>query len=536
MAEPSGRTDVPSRLREYAHGVVRSGANYLTNLLWLLRRSLAGGRVRLATLFVLGQLSVGAQVVAIGGLYLYATQMETDAVLSVGPLGAWRVREEPFLLWVAIAASAGAFAASAWFNYLAAKLAFVFGEEEISRGLTESVGWARRLPDARAQVASRLLAELQFKQIGGGCRYAGLTIALLYSAVSPVVGGIVAVGVMLSMDPALTLLIAIAMVLWSPAFYPLARRATAVAASKSPTVRAFNRQCRRLLASPSTPVPEPWDGARQVAGATLAKRRVSNQMTLLTGVGATLIGAVAAITLASRIISEQGEWPFFLAYLIVMRVAVSGCLVAPQTVAAVSRFYPQTATYVRFLKSVAEIDGTDLGSVAHGDAVTLGTLPDGEVVGTRAGQRVALVTAAECPAIQASLLEAGATGTGLPLNTAWLDGAGGPEVGGNHRLIALVEHGTLAAMQPVERESMLRDLHNAVAIIVHRHAAGVGAYGESLLVTSTGDRLTSSAPLGTAESRDLLAAFAAASAGSVRASAGAAGGVDADDEAEEMEG
>lgn len=536
MAESFGPTHGAARLRGYAHGAARSGVNYLTNLLWLLRRSLVGGRTRLVTLLGLGQLSLAAQGLAIGALYWYTAQMQADVVLTLGPLGEWRAREEPLLLWGTVITSVGAFAASAWFQYLGRHMGFAFGEDEMLRGLPESVRWARRLPDARAQTASRLLADQGFKPVSVGCRNAGLTVSLLYGAVSPVVGGIVAVGVMLWMDPGLTLLIAVTVVLWSPTLYPLARRQTDVSASKAGKVRAFNLQCHRLVDFPAVPIPESWGGPRQVADATLGKRRVSNQMTFLTGVGATLIGGIAAVTLASRIISEQGEWSFFVAYLMIMRTAVAGCLVAPQTVAMVSRFYPQTVTYVQFLKSAVRIDETDLGRIAHGDAVTLGTLPAGEVASAQAGQRVALVTVDAPRAIQASMLGATADGSRLPLNTFWLDGAGRAEAAGEHHSIALVERAALAAMQPVERESLLRDLHDTIAVVVHRDVERVGVYGESHLVVSAGGQLTGSAPLGTTDSRDLLAAFAAATAAGTRPSPVAAGDVNADDEADEMEG
>ena len=503
--------DAVARPLDYARVAARSGTNYTTNLVWLLRRSVDGRRLRLATMFVLGQLSLGGQAGAIGTLYWYATQMQADAVLSLGPFGdALRVREEPLLLWAVVAVSAVCFAASAWFQFRSRNIVYGIAEEEIARGLGQLVGFARRLPDPRAPLASRLLSEGGLNAINEGCKMGGMTISLLYVALPSVVGGTVAVAAMLWIDPLLTALIVVALVLWSPSLYPLALQSLKVATSRGRENQAFKREARVLLESPSDSIPERWESALKVAEVSLGKRRIMNQMTLRVQIGVTLIGSVSAFYLASGLMSGRGEWPIFLAYLAITRVALNGCFTAPQTFAMVSRFYPRTATYVLFMRSASLIESTSLGHVTNGDAMTLGRLPSGAAVSVRSGQRVALATLADRSALQVALLAASETSAGLPLKTVWLDGAPTPSATDKDVPIALLEYDTLAAMSPREAQSLLRALEDSATLIVYRDGTKIGAFEESQLITVIDGALTASVSMDTAESRTVLASFAEA--------------------------
>ena len=81
------------------------------------------------------------------------------------------------------------------------------------------------LPDARAPVASQLFSDHGLKGPAAGCRFGAFTALNFCNALPPVVGAVGALAVLLWVDPALTILILVAALLWSALLYPLTLRA-----------------------------------------------------------------------------------------------------------------------------------------------------------------------------------------------------------------------------------------------------------------------------------------------------------------------
>ena len=204
---------------------MRGGANYTTNLAWVVKRSVKGRRLKVVATVLLGQLSVGAQAAAFYALYWYAEQTQADAIVSLNPLGIeLRAREDLSLLWAVAIASAVCFIGSAGFLYRSQDTAVDIGEQDVARRLTEVVRIAKRLPDPRAPEASRILLEDGLAKVTRGCRYSGSTVVTLLGAVTPLIGGVGAGAVLMVIDPILTSVLAIAAALWSVLLYPFMRR------------------------------------------------------------------------------------------------------------------------------------------------------------------------------------------------------------------------------------------------------------------------------------------------------------------------
>ena len=76
----------------------------------------------------------------------YAAQTQSNAVVSLGPLGIeLRAQDDLWLLGAVVAASAACFLASSGFLYVSQNTLLEIGEESLGR----------RLPDPRAKEASR---------------------------------------------------------------------------------------------------------------------------------------------------------------------------------------------------------------------------------------------------------------------------------------------------------------------------------------------------------------------------------------------
>ena len=311
-------------------------------------------------------------------------------------------------------------------------------------------------------------------------------------------------------DPVLTSMLLAGAALWSALVYPLMRRQLKVVDRMLQGRAAYMEESRALSQLPRPTMPETMRGAGQHVAAAIGRRHVMNDMALVLQLGVTVLGTLAALYLAYRIIGGAADWPIFIVYLGLLRIALNGAFVAPKTFGTVSRFYPRLVVFIQFVQDAARIDGDSLGSVTAGDAVLLGSLPNGDAITARGGDRIALATLAPPLIVQAAFLQARVAESGRPLAAGWLAPAGAGNDGARDATIRLVAADMLAALEPREAQAFLHGGPSDVTMIVHDDETSVGAFGEEHLLVIDGDAFMASAPIGTAESRAALASFAAA--------------------------
>ena len=488
--------------------VVRSGSNYTANLTWLVARKVAGRKLKVVRAFVLGQLSIFAQAAAVGTLYWYAAQTQSDATVSLGPLGIeLRAREDLLLLGAVVATSAACFLASAGFIYSSEKTLIGIVEEGLARGLTEIVRIAKRLPDPRAPEASQILLDKGLTKIAQGCKHGASATLMLLSTVSPMVGGIAAGGALVVIDPLLTTMLGVGAILWSMRIYPLLRRQVKYTDRLARGKSAFVAESRWLLHSPSpAEVPAEMGSAVTLSAVLNDRRRTEKKIRLVLQLGVSVIGALAALYLAYRIIDGNGNWPIFIVYLGGLRIALNGCFAVPRTFGNVSRFYPRLVVFMRFLQGAARMDAEPLGRAEHGDTLLLGTLPDGATASAGVGDRIALAALGTHLEIQAAFIGARVATTDLPVAAAWVHPAE-LEVRQDAQ-IRLVEADVLAEMDPGAAVAFLNRMNDGVTGIVYRHESRIGAFNEPQLMLIEDATLVASVGLGTTESADVLERFA----------------------------
>lgn len=335
----------------YAREVLRSGVSYTANIAWLLKRGVAGRTLKLAGAFALGQLSVAAQAAALGMLYWYSEQAQADAVVRLAPLGVeLRAREDLSLLWAVVAGSAICFLASAGLLCLSRNAVVRLGQADLACNLTGIIRMGRRLPDPRAPDASRIFLAGGIKKVTAACQTGAIAMVVLLNVVTPIVGGLAAGMVLLIVDPLLTALLAVTALLWCGFLYPLMLRQVKLANSRGKENLTFRNESRALLES-SVPLPETLASAAAVAETHLGRFRAVNAMTAVLDAGVAVIGTVAALYLAYRIIGGGSDWPIFIVYLGGLRVALQGCFAVPKGAGVVSRYYPELVVLVQFLRS-----------------------------------------------------------------------------------------------------------------------------------------------------------------------------------------
>ena len=505
-----GLWDTLIRLPGLVRAAHRRGVNYTTKLIWLVGHTIERHRSKVLDVLALGQLSFAAKAAALGVLYWYGAQTQADAVVSFEPLGIeLRAREDLLVLWAVAGTSAMCFLGSSFLLYLSENAAVGVGEESLARRLSDVVRVARRLPDPRAPAASRILIEQGVSSVNRGCRYGATSTVMLLGAVTPLVSGIAAGVVLVVIDPVLTTLLAVAAIFWSLLLYPLTRQQVRIAGRTARGKAAFARESRELIDSPDEIGSDGNLGsAATLAAVVIGRRRIANRIKLVLQIGVATIGTVAAVYLAYRIMGGIGDWPIFIVYLGGLRIALNGCFAVPRTIGMVTRHYPRVVVYIEFLQDSAAIDAGGLGHIGPGDVATLGSLSDGTPVCARAGDLVAVAALEGASAVQAAFLGARAAATGLPLAATWVEVAAPPRQVSANYPIRLTEAQPMAEMDRPEVHAFVDYLKDGVTAIVHRDEARIGAFGETHLIVVDAGKLTTSVPLGTAESRAALESFA----------------------------
>jgi hypothetical protein len=473
------------------------GKNYLRLVGWLLHRSFRGRRSTLTGLLAQSLLYLGGQWAAILLLYWYARVKQGEAPFPDGWFVGISLPAEPMLVWSVIALAAACLIGSSFFLYLSRSVVLRVVERDYGRSLVQLLHFAKRLPDPRAPVASRLYAEHHLGGLNSGCRLGALTAIHFCNAFAPIASGVAALVVLTLVDPWLTFLLLSAAASWVLLLYPLSLRAANLARRRERARHAFRLEAHEILRQPAAPVPDALQTAQDLACAYLGRRRVSNEMQFLVQIGAILIAAVAALYMAYSILSGHGDWPIFIAYLGGLRLALAGSFQAAVTFASVSRFYPEIARFFLFMESARQIDERPRANLAREEAIVLGRLPSGGDVAVGSGERIALLSDASPLELQLAFLEARSATTNMPLHTAVLqsmdeDPAGAPIV--------------VAKPELLHEHKLLQDDRQTgpaceppLLIVWHRDPATVGAHGETKLLVVTGQSIEAFARIGTEE-------------------------------------
>lgn len=501
--------------------MLRGGVNYARNVAWIVARTVEGRKLRFAGVFALGQLSLAAQAGALALLYWYAGQAEADAVVSLGPLGIeMRAREDLLLLSAVVALSGICLLGSSGFLYLSKRMVIHVAETDLARRLSHVVAIARHLPDPRAPQASRMLVSGGLARVTRGCVYAGSTVIALVEGVTPLVGAVVASGVLFALAPGLTSSLVMAALMWCVLLYPLMKRQARVVDRRIRGQRAFMAESAALLQAPSgTRVPAGMRSAVEMARTAIGRRHVANDIQAVLKIGTAVIGTGAALAIAYRIISGEADWPIFIVYIGSLRIALDGGFAVPKVLGTVSRYYPRLVLCIQFLQDAARLDREPAGRLSSGEDAVLGTLPGGAPVVARGGDRIAVASLDAPLMVQGAFLAARSSASGPGLVTDWIrSDAGGFEAPREEASIHLVDATVLADLDPRAAQAFLESLSDGVTAIVHGDEAGIGTYGEARLLVGDEGAFMAVAPLGTIGSDALLASFAAA-----RRAAGEAG-------------
>jgi hypothetical protein len=487
--EVLGSAALPTRM-------FRQGRNYSTLVGWLLYTVFQGRGKTLLSAILLNLVHLAAQAAAIFVIYWYAKQMGGSGVAAIPFLQLQlNLKSELHWLWAVVILSTACFVISASLLFLSRKLVYDIAEKYYAKRLESLVLIARRMPDPRASLASRLLIDFGINGLATGCRRGALIASAMTNALAALVGAAGAMVFLIRIDTSLTLLILLSAVAAALLLYPLTLRAVKSTKAQEKAQRAFRIESREMLENRTCEPPKTGMAtAAAVAHTSLLRRRVLTELVFAIEIGVTVILGVVIYYMAGQAFAGKEDWATFIAYIGALRIALTGAAAAIQAVANISRFYPRIVRYYLFVRDVEKSENVRLAKIERGDKVVLGTLSDGRGVTVKAGERIALFTTSRVNDVLFALISARPAVNSLPMATAVVDSDGISSDAG----IALVDFHHLGG-DPARLDALMESLHNKVVLLSYSRPDKIGGCGEVALLTIAGHELHRYVAIGTPE-------------------------------------
>jgi hypothetical protein len=476
----------------------RQGRNYSTVVGWLLYTVFKGRTKTLTSAIILNLVHLASQAGAIYIVYWYARQMEQNGLISVPLLHInLSLKDRPEWLWAVVIASTGCFIISASLLYVSRQLVLNIAEMHFGRSLEQLVLLTRCLPNPRARIASSLLMDYGTGGLSIGCRRGALIATAFAHAITAVIGGIGAAVFLFWIDLPLTVLILLSAALAVVLLYPLMLRAVQSAKNREKAQAAFKIETRKLSEPRSLQqTVASVETAERLAHAYMMRRRVLIELVFAIEIGITIILGLVVFYMANQALAGREQWAVFIAYIGALRMTLSGCSLAVQAFASVSRYYPGIVRYYLFIKDVEKMSSRPLAEVMRGDTVILGTLPNGVEVLTTAGDRLALATCDPMHKLKFALLHAKLRNSTAPVGLRVIDPS---SVSITNEALALLD---IDQLDDGDKQMRALDdaLRDKVTLVTYGTANTVGVLGEKQLLTIADGELHRFVQLGTSES------------------------------------
>ena len=400
--------------------LLKRGLNYTKVVFWILQHNLKDRKLVSLGIVLFSISYIVFQWAGLLLLYWYALQLQTDGGLFLPQLDVvWAARSSTTLLMAVVLTLTLTLIASSLALYFAGNLALGILDQGYQRALSNIPTWVLRLPDPRAPDASQLASEFGLFGCLGGARCSIMVGALFVRAIPPLIGALGAAGFVAWLEPGLTAALLVAAILWSVMLYPVTLRGLSFALQSEKAIQKYRQEVQELYQPSQSNRGVSAETVHNVARSHIGRRRVRYEIRLVIQIGATVVVAIATYYIASQFLSGGKDWTNFIVYIAALRLVLLGGSSAVAAFAAVSRFYPDVARYVLFMKDIVNLERTPLGVVRQGDRVFLGALPNGQDVIVHGGDRVAVITANNPQGVELAFLKAKLAESNLPVRAAW---------------------------------------------------------------------------------------------------------------------
>jgi hypothetical protein len=311
--------------------------------------------------------ALGANAAVLGLIFRYVSLVEGNEHLSI--LGTQIYPRESFLLLVvAVVALLAVSLVLAFSQYLARSSAIVAMVGFEKRCVLRAIGLSRLLPDPRAHRADEILQTKKlFHLVRSDAIHCGFAIKFIGFGIQALLMFLFALGVMFVLDAQTTMVVCGLGLIVVAAQYPSNLFAAASTAIYTSTRTEVQKGLMALLGRASAlPRPRKPDALDEDVEAFFEQPAASRHMkaaenrfraievsglTMRFG-GALILGG---IILAFGILVLEGriDWASLLAYLTMLRLALSSITSVFQTVTMVTRLYPDIQEYAEFVASAS---------------------------------------------------------------------------------------------------------------------------------------------------------------------------------------
>ena len=251
------------------------------------------------------------------------------------------LKDRPEWLWAVVIASTGCFIISASLLYVSRQLVLNIAERHFRRSLGQLVLLTRCLPTQSAH-RSDCLMDYGIGGLSIGCRRGALIATNFAHAITAVIGGLGAAVFLFWIDLPLTVLILFSAALAVVLLYPLMLRAVQSAKNREKAQAAFKIETRKLSEQRSLQqTVASVETAEQLAHAYMMRRRVLIELVFAIEIGITIILGLVVFYMANQALAGRQQWAVFIAYIGALRMTLSGCSLAVQAFASISRYYPE---------------------------------------------------------------------------------------------------------------------------------------------------------------------------------------------------
>jgi hypothetical protein len=495
------------RSTSFVSRFVRQGRNYSSLVGWYLYSIFRDPR-RLIGAIGLSFLHLGAQAAAIGTIYWYGRNMQKDGPVTVPYLKLTvNLKDQPELLWVVVILSTTCFVLSATFLYMSRRALFDLLQQHFARKLENLVLLTMRLPDSRLRLASTLFMDFGVNGLGVGARRGAIMAMSFSTAITALIGGIGASVFMFWVDPTLTFMILVSVVVAALFLYPLTLRAVRSAKDREKAQFAFKKELRALNEKRGSidQLDLSMKTADELARAFIMRRRILTEFIFAIEIGITIIIGLVVYYLASEALAGREQWAQFVAYIAAMRMALNGIGQPIRAFGVVSRFYPNLVRYHLFMKDMQRLATLEFGRTQSGDTVILGTLPNGDDVVVEAGECLSLASTDTTNEMKIALIGAMVRGSPLALETATFDPATATS---SEASIVIIKASKLDKDGEQLRTLLAGPLADKVTLISYERPDAAGSFGEKRVLTCFEGELQRFAVLGTEEGDAVLQEFA----------------------------
>src|SRR5919106_1693786 len=349
-------TDPQRKLRKH----LERASEYVETAGWLVKDFFGVARWQVLPVIGCGFAHIGLKFAAMGAIYLCVRALSDDAPITI-PGMAFLSPKSPEFVVLSVGAGVALLIGTAFFRYEVRRQSISLGRHYEEHCARRVILLASRLPDRRAEVASRIVRAGSLPQYPGYARVSGMAARQL-TQLLPAFASFLAVSLaLLWMDAGLTVTLAALAAVAVLAQYPANHRVATASKVLEGTRRAAGRRYRALFRRlHCDPMPLAPDGAfvdqlfrsghvRDNIDSVSARAAESEQASLVSRISSSMLLGGALILLGIDIVQGERTWAAVATYAAAVRFALSDFVSVCKIASSLTKYHAQIARHREFV-------------------------------------------------------------------------------------------------------------------------------------------------------------------------------------------